>query len=185
VLTSPPLAFANVPSKYSDDPISLMTFAMDQIDAAVTWDDVAELRRQWRGNLVVKGLMDTDDIRRAADCGVDAVVVSNHGGRQLDNAAATIDIVKKVREELTSNDLSILVDSGIRHGNDIASCIATGADAVLLGRSYLYGLGAFGEEGVNRTLDILSNELRRCMQLVGATTIDELRETEVIARRRA
>jgi len=140
-----------------------------------TWDDVAWIREQWRGTLIIKGLVTGEDARRARDLGADGVIVSNHGGRQLDQVphslAALSDVVAAVGGTTT-----IMVDGGVRRGSDVAAAICLGADAVLLGRSWVYGLSAAGEAGVTRILDIMKADLVRTMQLLGARTLRELRD---------
>ena len=141
----------------------------------ISWDDIAALRERWNGKLVIKGPLGAADARRAADAGADGVQLSNHGGRQLDRAVAPIDLLPAVREAV-GQDLTVLVDSGVRHGADIATAVALGADAVAIGRAYLYGLMAAGEPGVDRALDLLAEQFRRTLQLLGVTSAAELRE---------
>lgn len=142
-----------------------------QMDASFTWDDLAWLRAQWPHTLLVKGVLDPEDAVKAVDVGVDGIVVSNHGGRQLGESLSTIealpDIVSKV-------DRPVLVDSGFRTGADVVKAIALGASAVLLGRTTLYGLAVGGEAGVSRVLDILKAEIDTTLALVGASTLSDL-----------
>src|SRR5439155_5324879 len=140
---------------------------------SVTWHDVEWLRQRWRGPLAVKGILSASDARRAADAGVDAVIVSNHGGRQLDHVPATIDAVAAVVDAV-GDRVEVLMDSGIRRGTDILAAIAVGARAVLVGRAYLYGLAAAGEAGVSHAIDILTTELRSTMALCGAASIGDI-----------
>ncbi|GGC87210.1 alpha-hydroxy acid oxidase [Chelatococcus reniformis] len=137
------------------------------LNAAVTWDDIAWLRDHWRGKLVVKGLIDPADAREAARRGFDGIVVSNHGGRQLDGAAAAIDLLPEISDAVGGN-LTVLVDSGFRSGTDVAKAMALGAQAVQLGRSTLYAAAAGGEAGVAQALAILRAELDTAMALLGA-----------------
>jgi L-lactate dehydrogenase (cytochrome) len=153
---------------------SAMDLSAAQFDPAVGWPDLEELRARWQGPLVVKGMLRAEDVARAASMGVDAVVLSNHGGRQLDRAVTPLDVLPDVRR--VAGTLPILVDSGIRSGADIAIAIATGADAVLVGRPYLYGLGAAGEQGVAAVLRLLREELERTMALLGVTSVEQLRK---------
>jgi 4-hydroxymandelate oxidase len=133
---------------------------------SLTWADVEELRRRTRLPLILKGVLDPQDARRAADTGVDGVVVSNHGGRQLDGAVAAIDALEAVAEE-AGGDCRVLLDSGIRSGTDVLRALALGADAVLVGRPVLWGLAVAGEPGVGRVLHLLAEELRDALGLAG------------------
>lgn len=169
------ITFANVPPELAARSESVMDFAARQFDASVTWDDVARLRARWPGPIVLKGLLDPVDVVRAVDAGVDAVVLSNHGGRQLDQTVAPLDVLPEAREQV-GESLQLFVDSGIRRGTDVAIALALGADAALIGRPYLYGLGAAGEEGVEAAIRILGTELRRAVQLLGVTSIEQLRD---------
>jgi L-lactate dehydrogenase (cytochrome) len=141
---------------------------------AITWDDIAELRARWSGRLVVKGPLAPQDAARAVSVGADGVQLSNHGGRQLDRAVPPVQTIAAVREAV-GPDASVLVDSGVRHGSDIAVALALGADACAIGRAYLYGLMAGGEAGVDRALDILAEQFKRTMQLLGVPSVAELR----------
>jgi len=141
---------------------------------AITWDDIAELRGRWPGRLVVKGPLGPEDAARAVAVGADGVQLSNHGGRQLDRTVPPVDMIAAVRETV-GPDISVLVDSGIRHGSDIVVALALGADACAIGRAYLYGLMAGGEAGVDKALDILAAQVKRTMQLLGVRSVAELR----------
>lgn len=138
-----------------------------------SWDDVAYLRRSWPGRLVVKGLLTGDDARRAVDAGADAVIVSNHGGRQLDGAPATLAVLPEVVAAV-GDRTEVLVDGGVRRGGHVVLALALGARAVLVGRPYLYGLAAAGERGVERILDVLAAEMRRTLLLLGCPSVAEL-----------
>ncbi|MGH9138253.1 MAG: alpha-hydroxy acid oxidase [Acidimicrobiales bacterium] len=153
----------------------------DLFDGTLSWADLAWIRDAWDGPLILKGVLSADDARRAADAGVDAVVVSNHGGRQLDHVPATIDVLPGIADAV-GDRLEILFDSGIRRGTDIALALALGARAVLVGRAYLYGLAAAGEPGVAHAIDILADELRTAMGLTGAATIGDLDRDAVVQR---
>jgi L-lactate dehydrogenase (cytochrome) len=148
----------------------------DLFNPAASWDDIAMLRDRWPGKLVLKGPFSPSDARRAVSLGVDGLQLSNHGGRQLDRAVAPIDLVEPVREAV-GPDVALVVDSGVRHGSDIAVALALGADACSIGRAYLYGLMAGGEPGVDRALDILAEQFRRTLHLLGVRSAAELRET--------
>ncbi|HTX26856.1 MAG TPA: alpha-hydroxy acid oxidase [Streptosporangiaceae bacterium] len=142
---------------------------------AITWDDIADLRARWPGRLVIKGPLGPADCLRAVSVGADGVQLSNHGGRQLDRAVPPVNTIAAVREAV-GPDVSVLVDSGVRHGSDIAVALALGADACAIGRVYLYGLMAGGEPGVDRALDLLTAQFKRTMQLLGVRSVAELRE---------
>src|SRR5579863_3226489 len=141
---------------------------------AITWDDIAELRARWPGRLVIKGPLGPDDARRAVAAGADGLQLSNHGGRQLDRTVSPVHTIAPVREAV-GPEVSLLVDSGVRHGSDIAVALALGADACAIGRGYLYGLMAGGEVGVGKALDILAGQFKRTMQLLGVRSVAELR----------
>jgi L-lactate dehydrogenase (cytochrome) len=170
MLRSPAIGFANFTGR---DAVTIEdTGAL--FNPAITWDDIAELRARWPGRLVVKGPLGPADCLRAVSVGADGVQLSNHGGRQLDRAVPPVDTIAAAREAV-GPDMSVLVDSGIRHGSDIAVALALGADACAIGRAYLYGLMAGGEPGVNKALDILAAQFKRTMQLLGVSSVAELR----------
>jgi (S)-mandelate dehydrogenase len=137
------------------------------------WGHVARLRAAWPRKLVLKGIQHEEDVRRAVAAGVDGIVLSNHGGRQMDRAVAPIELVAAARA-IAGPDFCILVDSGFRRGSEIMQAIALGADAVLLGRATLYGLAAGGEAGVARAIEILRTEIDRNLALLGINAVDEL-----------
>ena len=176
-LTSEPIIFANVAGDTSvgdgSDAISLAEYVGSQFDPALSWDDVEWLRDRWAGPLVVKGLQSVDDARIASDRGVDAIAISNHGGRQLDSAPATLDLLRSIAAAV-GDKTEIICDGGVRRGSDIVKAIALGADAVMAGRPYLYGLGAAGEPGVDQVLTNFASEMRRTMALIGCTSVDDL-----------
>ena len=140
----------------------------------VGWDDIASLRARWPGKLVIKGPLSAADAARAVATGADGIQLSNHGGRQLDRAVAPVDLVARVRDTV-GPDVSVLVDSGVRHGADIAVALALGADGCAIGRAYLYGLMVGGEPGVDKALDILAAQFTRTLHLMGLGSADELR----------
>ena len=158
------------------DMSSLAEWTSKQFDPSLSWEDVKELRRRWPGKLILKGIMDKDDARAALDIGVDALVVSNHGGRQLDGTSSTISALPGVLD-VTQGKCEIWVDGGIRTGQDILRLIALGAQGTLIGRAFLYGLGAEGEVGVTKVLQILQKELDMTMGLCGATNLSSVDES--------
>jgi L-lactate dehydrogenase (cytochrome) len=141
-------------------------------DPSVTWDDIAWVRERWPGPLVVKGVLDPEDARDALRCGVDGLVVSNHGGRQLDGAPSSIAALPAIVEAV-GDDLTVLMDGGVRSGLDVLKALAVGAKACLIGRAWAYALGAGGEAGVARMLGIMRQELRLAMSLTGCLDIRE------------
>ncbi|MEO3784459.1 alpha-hydroxy-acid oxidizing protein [Actinocorallia sp. B10E7] len=142
-------------------------------DPSLTWDDLAWLRGRWAGPIVVKGVQHPDDARRAAHAGMDGIVVSNHGGRQVDGAVAALDQLPKIVDTV-GDRLSVLFDSGVRTGSDAAKALALGAEAVLVGRQYAYGLGLGGEAGVRHVLRCLLAELELTLTLCGVSRVGEL-----------
>jgi L-lactate dehydrogenase (cytochrome) len=170
MLRSPAIDFAN----FTGHPAVTIEDTGQLFNPAITWDDIADLRARWPGRLVIKGPLSPADAARAVSAGADGVQLSNHGGRQLDRTVPPADMIASVREAV-GPDVSVLVDSGIRHGSDIAVALALGADACAIGRAYLYGLMAGGEPGVNKALDILADQFKRTMQLLGVPSAAELR----------
>ncbi|MGP5127855.1 alpha-hydroxy acid oxidase [Brachybacterium tyrofermentans] len=143
------------------------------MDPTISFDDLAEIRAMWPGKLAVKGVQTLEDAKKLADLGVDAIVLSNHGGRQLDRAPVPFHLLPQVAREV-GGDLEIILDTGIRSGADIVAAIALGADFTLIGRAYLYGLMAGGRDGVDRTIEILSDEVERTMKLLQVPTLKDL-----------
>jgi L-lactate dehydrogenase (cytochrome) len=152
---------------------TLAEWSNAQLDSTMTWKDVDWVRARWPGKLILKGILDADDARLACDSGVDAVIVSNHGGRQLDGAVAGLDALPPIVRAVKGR-MSVLVDGGVRRGVDAIKAVALGAEAVMLGRATLYGACAAGEAGASRALDILRDELVRSMQLSGVRSIAEI-----------
>jgi L-lactate dehydrogenase (cytochrome) len=157
-------------------------YLFEQLDSTVTWRDVRSFIDQWGGPFAIKGIMSSDDARRAADAGVSAVMVSNHGGRQLDGAAAAIEVLPQIVEAV-GDQLEIILDGGVRRGVHVLKALALGANACSVGRPYLYGLGAAGEAGVHKALNILKSELVLAMRLSGCTDINTIDRT--LLRRQA
>jgi L-lactate dehydrogenase (cytochrome) len=141
--------------------------------SVVTWEDIRWIRKSWSGPIVIKGVLTADDARRSVDEGAAAIVVSNHGGRQLDGAPATIKVLPEIAAAV-GTQTEILIDGGIRRGSDIVKAICMGARAVLLGRAYAYGLAAAGEAGVFRALDILREDVDRTLRLLGCRSVLDL-----------
>ena len=154
-------------------PMELIDVAAALARAAVTWDDLGWIRKHWTGPIVIKGLLTGDDARRAVDAGAAAVVVSNHGGRQLDGVSPSLRALPEVVAAV-GGQVEVLVDGGIRRGSDIVKAICLGAKAVLCGRAYAYGLAAAGEAGVTRALEILRADVDRTLKLLGCTSIAAL-----------
>jgi L-lactate dehydrogenase (cytochrome) len=172
----PPVTFANVtPAAGSGSlkPFALSPFVNSLFDPAVTWKDVEWMRRLWKGPLAVKGVMTAEDARLSIEHGADAVVVSNHGGRQLDDAPGSLEALPEIAEAVGSRG-EVLLDGGIRRGTDMAKALALGARACMVGRPYLYGLAAAGQAGVADAIRILLAELRRAMALMGCKRIADL-----------
>ena len=142
-------------------------------ESAVMWDDLDWIRKQWRGPILVKGVHTADDARRAADRGVDGIVISNHGGRQLDSVPATISTLPEIVAAV-GDRIEVLLDGGIRRGSDIVKALSLGAKAVLVGRAYAYGLGAAGGPGVTRAIDILRADIVRTLKLLGCPSVTAL-----------
>lgn len=152
--------------------LGAMQFIARQLDVLLDWDKLARIRQQWPGKLILKGVLHPDDARKAVALGLDGIVVSNHGGRQLDGALASIDALPAIAEAVNGR-LDVLIDSGIRRGSDILKAKALGASGVLLARSTLYGVAVAGEAGARRVLDILEEELARCLNLCGCASLAE------------
>ena len=155
------------------NPSSLSSWTAEAFDHALDWDRVKELMDMWGGKVVLKGIMDPEDARRAADLGADAIVVSNHGGRQLDGALSAIRMLPDIIEAV-GDRMEVYFDSGIRSGQDILKALALGADGVMIGRSWVYGLGAMGEAGVTKALEVLHKELDTTMALCGHRDIKQV-----------
>lgn len=153
--------------------VILSDFIARQFDPSLSWSDIAWFREHWSGTIVVKGIQSVEDARLAADHGVDGVMLSNHGGRQLDHAPAPLDLVAPVRDAL-GDTMTVICDGGIRRGADIVKALALGADVCTMGRSYLYGLGAAGERGVDAAIEMLHSEMSRTMALAGLRSVAEI-----------
>jgi L-lactate dehydrogenase (cytochrome) len=170
-MTFPNVMLSDGPMLYAD-----VGAALEQ--STVTWRDLRWIKELWNGPIVVKGVHIGDDARRAIDAGADAVVVSNHGGRQLDGVRGTIQVLPEVVSAVRGQ-IEVLVDGGIRRGSDIAKALCLGARAVLIGRAYAYGLGAAGGAGVTRAIEILRADLIRTLKLLGCPSTAALDPTYV------
>ena len=153
------------------DMSSLASWTAEQFDPQLNWGDVEWIKKRWGGKLILKGIMDAEDARLAANSGADALIVSNHGGRQLDGAPSSIAALPGIAEAV-GKDIEVWMDGGIRSGQDVLKARALGARGTLIGRSFLYGLGAYGEAGVTRALEIIQKELDITMAFCGRTHID-------------
>jgi L-lactate dehydrogenase (cytochrome) len=173
-LTTEPLAFASL-DKWSGTVADLLD---TMFDPTVTFDDLAWIKDQWHGKLVVKGVQNVEDSVRLAEMGVDAILLSNHGGRQLDRAPVPFHLLPEVRAAV-GDALEIHLDTGIMSGQDVVAALAMGADFTMIGRAYLYGLMAGGRQGVDRTIQILQKDIERTMRLLGVTTLAELQPEHV------
>ncbi|MGI9199446.1 MAG: alpha-hydroxy acid oxidase [Woeseiaceae bacterium] len=176
-LINPKWRFPNVEA-YVDESTkdnfgSVAMWFAEQLDRSFTWADAELLRKEWDGTFVIKGITSVADARKALSIGASAIVVSNHGGRQLDHAPAPLEVLPEIVEAVGC-ELEVLVDSGFRRGTDIIKALALGANGVLLGKAYLYGLGAGGEAGVSRVIEILRSEIERNMMLMGLRSINDI-----------
>lgn len=177
----PKIKFANVKERFTGKNknfSNMMTYMNQQFDPSVTWDEAKEIASMWEGPFAIKGLMNADDAEKAIEIGASAIVISNHGGRQLDSAVAPIDVLPEIAKRVNGR-AEILIDGGIRRGTDIVKAIALGADACLIGRPWVYGLAAKGEEGVGLVIDILASEVTRTLQLLGCKSINDVSERHV------
>jgi L-lactate dehydrogenase (cytochrome)/glycolate oxidase len=173
-LTTDPLKFASLDS-WNGTVAELLD---SMFDPTVTYEDLKWIRGQWKGNLVVKGIQNIDDAVMSIDAGADAIILSNHGGRQLDRAPVPLHLLPEVIKAV-GNKAEVHVDTGIMHGADVVAALASGAKFTWIGRAYLYGLMAGGKPGVDRTLEILRTQITRTMKLLGARTVAELNPDHV------
>ena len=174
-LTKPKWKMANMIEHvpHGADAMKVIDTVNDQFSPSVTWDDAREIQQQWGGKFMLKGIQCVADAVRAAEMGVSGIVLSNHGGRQLDGAPAALDILPEVVAAV-GPDVEVFVDGGVQRGSDVIKAVALGAKAVLIGRAYLYGLAAGGEPGVARAYEILRDEAERVMRLIGCPSLSEL-----------
>jgi L-lactate dehydrogenase (cytochrome) len=159
--------------KGTDDITALGTWIGTQFDTTLNWKDVDWIRSIWPGKLVLKGILDVEDANEAAKTGAQALVVSNHGGRQLDGAPSSIEALPEIVDAI-GDKMEIMFDGGIRSGQDVMRALALGAKSCMIGRAYIHGLGAFGGPGVEKAIDIIRNELATTMGLCGVNTIAEI-----------
>ena len=174
-LTSPRMKLENVLA-YTDaaqNLFSVIEYTTAQFDPTLTWDDMAWMIDEWGGPFAIKGILTVDDARRAVETGVSAVILSNHGGRQLDHAPSPISVLPEVVDAL-GDRVEIILDGGVRRGADAIKALCLGATAVMVGRAYLFGLGAGGEAGVDRALELLTGEIKRNMALLGCPSVQQL-----------
>ncbi|MET4429474.1 alpha-hydroxy acid oxidase [Mycolicibacterium sp. 624] len=174
LLTTEPLSFASLDRL----PGTVAEYLDSAFDPTMTFEDLAWIKDQWPNRLVVKGIQTLDDARAVVDLGVDGIVLSNHGGRQLDRAPVPFHLLPSVARDVGSS-CEVLLDTGVMSGADIVAAIALGARFTLIGRAYLYGLMAGGEAGVDRAIEILSSQVSRTMRLLGVTSLDELEPRHV------
>ncbi|MEN5276823.1 alpha-hydroxy acid oxidase [Brucella sp. TWI432] len=160
-------------AKNVTDLSSLSVWTNEQFDPQLNWNDVAWIKEQWGGKLILKGILDVEDAQMAAKTGADAIIVSNHGGRQLDGAASSISMLKPIVDAV-GDKIEVHMDGGIRSGQDVLKARALGAQGVFIGRPFLYGLGAMGKEGVTLALEIIRKELDITMALCGKRNIDDI-----------
>jgi L-lactate dehydrogenase (cytochrome) len=154
------------------------------VSTSPSWEDLPWIRNEWQGPLLVKGILTVEDAKRARDVGCDGIVISNHGGRQLEGAQATIDVLPEIAAAV-GNELEVLLDSGVRRGGDVLKAIALGAKAVLVGRPYVWGLAIAGDDGVAHVLNLLRAEMCKTMQLMGCGSIADLDHNWLLPRVRA
>ena len=167
--------FGNIVGHAKDvaDMSSLMDWTAKQFDPRLDWEKVKEYKRQWGGKLILKGILDAEDARMALSVGADAIVVSNHGGRQLDGALSAIRALPEIMDAV-GDKIEVHLDSGIRSGQDVLKALAMGATGTFIGRAYIYGLGAMGEQGVTRALEVIHKELDTSMALCGRKSVRDL-----------
>lgn len=161
------------------DTAALGAWTAEQFDPSLDWEKVARLMDEWGGKVILKGILDVEDAKMAAKLGADAIIVSNHGGRQLDGALSSIKMLRPIVEAVGS-DLEVHLDGGIRSGQDIMKAIAMGAKSTYIGRAFVYGLGAMGKKGVTNALKILHKELDYSMALCGVTSVDQLSKEQLL-----
>jgi len=175
MLNAPSRSFGNLRGRIenTDSLTTLAQWIANQFDPTLTWEDLEWIRALWPGKLIIKGILDLEDARIASRLGASALVVSNHGGRQLDGAPSSISMLPGIADAIGS-EVEVMFDGGIRSGQDVLRALALGARSCLIGRPYIFGLGAGGEAGVSKAIDIIRAELEVSMALTGVTRIAEI-----------
>ena len=164
------------------DPSSLASWTAEAFDPSLNWERIAQFKDWWGGKVIIKGILDTEDARRAVDVGADAIVVSNHGGRQRDGALSSIRMLEPIVEAV-GEQVEVHMDSGLRSGQDVLKALALGAKGTYIGRAFTYGLGAMGQAGVSKSLELIQKELETSMGLCGVRKVDEIdRHTVLVPR---
>lgn len=161
------------------DPSSLSTWTAESFDQALDWDRIRQFRKMWDGPLILKGILDAEDAKQALNVGADAIIVSNHGGRQLDGAISSIRALPTILDAV-GDKIEVHLDSGIRSGQDVLKALALGAKATYIGRAYIYGLGALGQKGVTTALEVIHKELDTTMALCGETNVANLSRSNLL-----
>ena len=162
------------------DMSSLSAWTAEQFDPSLSWDDVARIKDEWGGKLIIKGIMEPEDAEAAVKSGADAIVVSNHGGRQLDGALPSIEALPAIVDAVGKDNIEIYLDSGVRSGQDVIRSVAMGARGVFIGRPFLYGLGAMGEAGVTKALEVIRNEADLTMAFCGLRNIKDVNKSILV-----
>lgn len=163
------------------DTSSLSAWTSQQFDPALSWDDVAWIKDKWGGKIIIKGIMEPEDARLAVKSGADALIVSNHGGRQLDGALPSIEALPAIVDAVGKDNIEIYLDSGVRSGQDVIRSVAMGARGVFIGRPFLYGLGALGEAGVTKALEVIYNEADLTMAFCGLRNIKDVNKSILVS----
>ena len=179
LLTTEPLVFASLDMKDSGGTVADLLSKI--FDPSITLEDIKWLKSVWNGKLLIKGVQSVDDAVMLKNAGVDGIILSTHGGRQMDKAPVPLELLPEVRKAV-GKDMTVLIDGGVMTGTDILAAIGMGANAVLIGRAYLYGLMAGGEKGVDRVVQLLKAEIEMSMRLLGITSLDELTPDRVRIR---
>lgn len=164
------------------DPSSLGAWTNESFDQALDWDRIREFRKMWDGPLIIKGILDAEDAKQALNVGADAIIVSNHGGRQLDGALSSIKSLPAIMDAV-GDKIEVHLDSGIRSGQDVLKALSMGAKGTYIGRAYIYGLGAMGEVGVSKSLEVIQKELETTMGLCGVTSVKNLSRDNLLVPR--
>ena len=175
MMTAKKLNFGNIMGHVTNvtNLSSLASWTADQFDPTLTWEDIAWIKDRWKGKLILKGIMDSEDAMLAVKAGADAIIISNHGGRQLDGAPSTISVLPEIVDTVNSK-VEVHFDGGVRSGQDVLKALALGADCIHIGRPYVYGLGAKGQEGVETAIEIIKKELDLTMAMCGETNISNV-----------